>query len=249
MVMSTQRRRWLARAVGWLAITALGGGMRPASARVPAQADKLILTLEKGRGLSRVVESITPAAIPGTAAGSGSAIYDVVGDLRMQFWFVDEKLPSNPDALRGPAEVRAATFAELRTLGLQPEQAVRKALANMGRMWFGRPMAATLLEKARAPEPRPGGIIDNLNVVGLPIIGGSWMMDRALWTEVAAALGPIVVTASRQALAYAPLRDGKAMEWLQRTHAENVRYDFALSRQLYIFEKDRWAVMAKQTIR
>ena len=246
MAMSTQRRRWLACAAGWLAAIALSGGMRSASAKVPAQANNLILTLEKGQGLSHVIESITPVAPSGSAAGSASAIYDVVGDLRIQFRFI--AVP--PEAEVRPAEIRDATFAELRALGLQPEQAVRKALANMARLWVLPPTAARLIEAARSKgRLHSGGIVDTIVIAVLPLVGGSWMMDRSLWTEATEALGPIVVTAARQGVAYAPLRDVKAMEWMEANHGNNVRVGFALSNQLYIFEKRRWAVFAKQAAR
>src|SRR5262245_21594244 len=116
----------MAGAGAWLALTTLGGA-RLASAKVPAQAGKLFVTLEKGKG------------------DAGVAIYDFVGDLRYQFSFVDLKLPKNPDALRGPAEIRPATLAEIKALGLQPEPAVRKALSNMGTMWPDPPTAAALI--------------------------------------------------------------------------------------------------------
>jgi hypothetical protein len=48
---------------------------------------------------------------------------------------------------------------------------------------------------------------------------------------------------------YAPLKDAKAMEWVEESQAVNLSVDYALSRNLYTFEKGRWAVFGKRAVR
>lgn len=153
--------------------------------------------------------------------------FTFIGDMHIRFVF------DGPDFLAGVEP------QDLASLGWTPEQALRKAMANIKRV-YGNPTTSTWIcgvMRVRAISPE---------------YVSSYFLDRAFWRKLLEPHpeGVVVGVPTRDSLLYVPASNTSGVNQLRGRvdHLHWAKEQSRVSSALYLFKDDRWTVFqAPQT--
>jgi hypothetical protein len=198
-----------------------------AIAQTDMSADNLMVVLRESMGASKQDETLKPTGKGKVKLPDGKEVeiemasFEFIGDMHLRFVF-DE-----------PKTMRGATPQDLARLKLDPDAALKLAVANVKRV-YGNPTI----------QPFSGSI---KQIQGKsPDVDSSYFLDRDLWRGLLKQHpeGLVVAVPKRGGLLYAPLSDAKAVETLRKgvsyLHASSEW--LRVSSALYLFNDDRWTV-------
>ena len=190
-------------------------------------AENLMVVLRESAGANTQAESLHPFGKGSMKLSDGRevevefAAFQFLGDMHVRFVF------------DGPTAMRNATPQDLARLNLEPEQALRLAVANIKRV-YGNPVAT----------PWTG---DVMQVKGKSSdLDSSYFLDRDFWRALLKQHpdGLVVAVVKRGGLLFTPVTATKSVEGLRNgvtrlyTSSESRR----ISSALYLFKDDRWTV-------
>jgi len=206
---------------------ALLTGAAQANDAFDTSAGNLMAVLRESAGTNKQDEALQPygklrATMPdGRDIEMETSWYQYLGDMHIRLVF------------DGPQSMQSASPEDLARLRLDPQQALRLAIANMRRV-YGAPAAT----------PWSGGL---MQVQGsAPDLNSSYFLDLEFWQEQQRAhpQGLVVAVPRRGGLVYAPLDDEQAVTSLRFSAAalyaggERSR----VSSALYLFKDGHWSV-------
>jgi hypothetical protein len=187
----------------------------------------LIAVLRESAGANKQEESLQPfgklrATMPdGRDVELETSWFQYLGDMHIRLVF------------DGPQSMQSASPEDLQRLRLDPQQALRLAIANMRRV-YGAPAA----------QPWSGGL---MQVQGsAPDLVSSYFLDRDFWQEQLRRhpQGLVAAVPRRGGLVYAPADDEDAVTSLR--FSATALYAGAtrsrVSSALYLFKDGRWSV-------
>jgi hypothetical protein len=187
----------------------------------------LMVVLRELDGANEPAEVLKPLGkMQGTLADGKQiemefAWFKFLGDMVVRFVF------DHPDYMTN------ATPQDLARLNLSPEQALRRAVNNITRV-YGEPVAT----------PWTGGL---MQVKGKsPDLDSSYFLDRAFWQGLLRQHpeGIVAAVPKRGGLLFTPVTDSNAVDSLRKgiAYLYSSSGDMRVSSALYLFKDDRWSV-------
>ena len=194
---------------------------------VDTSAENLMVVLRESAGANTQAKSLDPLGKGTIKLPDGREIevefaaFQFLGDMHVRFVF------------DGPTTMLNATPQDLARLNLDPEQAIRLAVANIKRT-YGNPVAT----------PWTGGL---MQVKGnSPYLDSSYFLDRDFWRALLKHHpdGLVVAVVKRGGLLFTPVTATKSVEGLRNgvTRLYSSSKSMRISSALYLFKDDRWTV-------
>ncbi|MEP6791057.1 MAG: hypothetical protein ABI907_06785 [Ramlibacter sp.] len=206
----------------------LPSGAGPADApSFDTGAGNLIAVLRESSGANKQDETLKPLSTLRATLADGREVdvaiswFGYLGDMHLRLVF------------DGPQNVQSASPDDLARLNLDPEQALRLAVANLRRV-YGPPRS----------EPWSGGLMQVRG--GSSDLNSSWFLDREFWQDLQRPHpdGLVVAVPQRGGLVYAPAEDAQAVEDLRFSAAALYAGGSRsrVSSALYLFKDGHWSV-------
>jgi hypothetical protein len=206
---------------------ALEGAMAQLGQPVDKSAENLMVVLRESAGANTQSESLHPLGKGRVKLSDGRevevefAAFQFLGDMHVRFVF------------DGPTTLINATPQDLARLNLDPEHAIRLAVANIKRT-YGNPVATSWT----------GGL---MQVKGKsPDLDSSYFLDRDFWRALLEQHpdGLVVAVPKRGGLLFTPLTASRSVEGLRNgvTQLHWSSDSLRVSSALYLFKDDRWTV-------